>query len=231
MTRHMQNPFSHTEGAIHYDISTELFFCLLQLYRDFSKKQAGFELTKYYELYLQTSENKRILSALLTPKSNLSRYLKSYHFDYDIEHKKQIFDVYDEIWHLPASEYRWKDEAFLHDLIVPATLLRFFYLTYQTFVHENKSGLALRWQGYTVAFLGDAPLMALAIYPGTYQNDWFDGDVAGLEGYVISDLSRNFIVESNVHIWGMLKTRNDDEAIERKRQNKRLNKKLRKQNR
>ena len=52
MTRSMHNPFKYLEGARHYYISTELFFCLIKLYRDFSKKQAGFELTKYYELYL-----------------------------------------------------------------------------------------------------------------------------------------------------------------------------------
>ena len=68
MTKHMHNPFEYREGAIYYEISTELFFCLIKLYRDFSNKRAGFELTKYYELYLQTSENKRVLSALLTPK-------------------------------------------------------------------------------------------------------------------------------------------------------------------
>ena len=49
MTRHMNNPFKRLEGARHYSISTELFFCLIKLYRDCSKKRAGFELAKYYE--------------------------------------------------------------------------------------------------------------------------------------------------------------------------------------
>ena len=29
MTRHMNNPFKRLEGARHYSISTELFFCLI----------------------------------------------------------------------------------------------------------------------------------------------------------------------------------------------------------
>ena len=231
MTRHMNNPFKRLEGARHYSISTELFFCLIKLYHDFSNKRAGFELTNYYELYLQISENKRVLSALLTPQSKFSDDLESYHFDYDIVNQKQIVHANDDIWHLPASGYRWKDEAFLQNLIMPATLLKFFYVTYLTFVHENKTGLALRWQGYTVAFLGDEPLMALAIYPGTYQNDWFAGEIAGLEGYVISDLKRNFIVKSNVRIWGILNAVYVDDVAERKKKNKRLNKQLRKQSR
>ena len=73
--------------------------------------------------------------------------------------------------------------------------------------------------------------MALAIYPGTYQNDWFAGEIAGLEGYVISDLNRNFIVKSNVRIWGILNAVYVDDVAERKKKNKRLNKQLRKQSR
>ena len=231
MTRHMNNPFKHLEGARHYYISTELFFCLIKLYRDFSNKRAGFELTKYYELYLQSSENKKVLSALLTPKSKFSDDLESYHFDYDIVNQKQIIDAHDDIWHLPVSEYTWKDDDNIHDLIVPASVLNFVYLTYQTFLHENKTGLALIWQGYSLAFLGDEPLMALAVYPGHDQGDWFAGDLAGLEGYVISDLKRNYIVKSNVRIWGVLNAVYEDQVAARKRQNKRLNKQLRKQNR
>lgn len=231
MTRHMHNPFRREDGAQVYDLSAELFFCLLQLYRDFSNKRAGFELTAYYELYLQVSENKRVLNALFTPKSNLSAYLESYDFAYDIANQKQVIDVHDEIWGLSISEYTWSDDALLHDLIVSATMLKNLYLSYQTFLHQNKTGLALRWQGYTLAFLGEEPLMAMAIYPGHDQGDWFAGDVAGLEGYVISDLKRDNILESNVRIWGGLHAVYTDEAAARKRENKRLNKKLRKQSR
>ena len=202
MTKHMHNPFEYREGAIYYEISTELFFCLIKLYRDFFNKRAGFELTQYYELYLQTSENKRVLSALLTPKSKFSDDLESYHFNYDIVNQQQIIDAHDDIWHLPVSEYTWKDDDNIQDLIVPASVLNFVYLTYQTFLRENKTGLSLRWQGYSLAFLGDEPLMALAVYPGRDQNDWMYGELGGLEGYVISDLKRNFIVKSNVRIWG-----------------------------
>lgn len=232
MTRHMHNPFEYREGASYYCISTEIFFCLLQLYDDFSKQRAGFDLTIYYDLYLQISENKRILSALLTPKESLTQYLDAYRFDYDIVRQQQIVDAKDEIWTLPLSTHTWKDHDSFNDLIVPATLLKHWYLTYKTFVLKNKSGLALRWQGYSVAFLGDEPLMAVAVYPGCYQNDRMNGDLAGLEGYVISDLEHDSTLRSNVQIWGMLKKpRNEQEVIDRKKQNKRLNKKLRKQSR
>ena len=235
MTRHMNNPFKRLEGARHYSISTELFFCLIKLYRDFSNKRAGFELTKYYELYLQSSENKKVSSALLTPKSKFSDDLESYHFDYDIVNQKQIIDAHDDIWHLPVSEYTWNDDDNIQDLIVPASVLNFVYLTYQTFLHENKTGLSLRWQGYSLAFLGDEPLMALAVYPAMEPGKWMEGVLGGLEGNVIYDLQRDFIVKSEVRIWGMpeekIQIQVDEDAIERKRQNKRLNKQLRKQNR
>ena len=56
MTRHIPNPFRYEDGAEVYDLSAELFFCLLQLYLDFSNKHAGFELTAYYDLYIQISD-------------------------------------------------------------------------------------------------------------------------------------------------------------------------------
>ena len=231
MTRHMHNPFRSEDGAEVYDLSAELFFCLPQLYRDFSNKCAGFELTAYYELYLDVSENKRLLNALFTPKYNLSDYLESYDFTYDIAHQKQIdhaqvaLKAIQEHLHI----YNYKDN--MNELIVPASMLKNLYLSYQTFMYKNETGLALCWQGYTLAFLGEEPLMAMAIYPGHDQGDWFAGEIAGLEGYVTFDLKQDTIVKSNVHIWGVLKTRNEDEAAERKRENKRLNKKIRKQNR
>ena len=157
--------------------------------------------------------------------------MESYHFNYDIVNQQQIIDAHDDIWHLPVSEYTWKDDDNIQDLIVPASVLNFVYLTYQTFLHENKTGLSLRWQGYSLAFLGDEPLMALAVYPGHDQNDWMYGELGGLEGYVISDLKRNFIVKSNVRIWGILNAVYEDQVAARKRQNKRINKQLRKQNR
>ena len=171
---------------------------------------------------------KKVLSALLTPKSKFSDDLESYHFDYDIVNQKQITD---DIWHLPVSEYTWKDDDNIQDLIVPATMLKNLYLSYKTFLYKNKTGYSLAWQGYTLAFLGEEPLMAMAIYPGNYQNDWMNGELGGLHGYVTYDLKQDTIVKSYVHIWGMLKTRNEEEAAARKRQNKRLNKQLRKQSR
>ena len=64
---------------------------------------------------------------------------------------------------------------------------------------------------------------------------WMEGVLGGLEGNVIYDLQRDFIVKSEVRIWGMpeekIQIQVDEDAIERKRQNKRLNKQLRKQNR
>lgn len=231
MTTHISNPFRHEDGAEVYDLSAELFFCLLQLYQDFSKKQAGFELTKYYEIYLQVFQNKRVLSALFTPKSNLSAYLESYRFDYDITNQKQIDNFQPSFQALPEPLhfYRFKDN--FSDLIVPATMLKNLYLSYKTFLYKNKTGYSLTWQGYTLAFLGDEPLMAMAIYPGNYQNDWMNGELGGLHGYVIYDLKQDTIVKSYVHIWGMLKTRNEEGAAARKRQNKRINKQLRKQSR
>lgn len=56
MTRKIRNPISRVEDATDYVITTELFFCLLQLYLDFSNKHAGFELTAYYDLYIQISD-------------------------------------------------------------------------------------------------------------------------------------------------------------------------------
>lgn len=231
MTRHINNPFRYEEGAQIYDLSAELFFCLLQLYLDFSNKHAGFELTAYYELYLDISENKRVLNALFTPKSNLSCYLQSYDFTYDIVNQKQIDSAQVALKALQEHLHIYNFMDHINELIVPATMLKNLYLSYQTFLRQNKTGLALRWQGYTLAFLGEEPLMAMAIYPGTNQNDWMNGDLGGLHGYVMYDLKCDLVLKSNVHIWGVLKTRNEDEAAERKRENKRLNKKIRKQNR
>lgn len=231
MTRHMHNPFRREDGAQVYDLSAELFFCLLQLYRDFSNKRAGFELTAYYELYLQVSENKRVLNALFTPKSNLSAYLESYRFDYDIVHQKQIDHFQPSFQALPEPLHFYRFTDHFSDLIIPATILKNLYLSYQTFLHQNKTGLPLRWHSYSMAFLGNEPLMAVAIYPASDPDHWMNGTLGGLEGNVIYDLKRDTIVKSNVRIWGVLKTRNEDEAAARKRENKRLNKKLRKQSR
>lgn len=195
MTRHLQNPFAYIEGAKNYNISIAMVQCLLQLYQDFSAKRAGFELSHYYELYLQVSENKRVLSALLTPKENLTAYLEIYHFDYDVVNQTQIFDGQHEVWHLPFISHTGIIYDDFQGLIIPALMLQKFYLCYKAFVFENKTGLPLAWHGYHLAFLSDAPLMAFAIYPAIDPDDWMGGVLGGLEGYVVYDLAQDLLIE------------------------------------
>ncbi len=195
MTRHLQNPFAEKEGVRNYDISIAMVQCLQQLYQDFLAKRAGFELGQYYELYLNVSENKRVLSALFTPKPNLTAYLESYTFDYDIVNQKQILDLEDGIWNLPLDSIIWKHRDDFQDLIVPAVMLKSFYQIYKAFLHENTTGLPLAWHGYSLAFLGDASLMALTIYPAVDPDDWMGGVLGGLEGYVVYDLAQDLLIE------------------------------------
>lgn len=226
MTRHIRDPISRAEHAKKYAISAEMFFCLIKIYRDFSKKQAGFELIKYYELYLQVLKNKRILSILLTPKSNLTAYLESYSFDYDIVNQQQILDSKHELWDLALADNFEHDHGNFQDLVVPAVMLKKIYQAYQIFIHENNTGLPLLWHHYHVAFLADEWLMALEIYPATDVESWMKGDLGGLQGYVMFDLGKDQLLDYMISTFP--KSAGYLHREHRKRQS-RLNQKLKKQ--
>ena len=194
MTRKIRNPISRAEDATDYVITTELFFCLLQLYLDFSNQRAGFELTAYYELYLDLSENKRVLNALFTPKSHLSAYLKSHDFAYDIAHQKRI-ERTDPIWTESPIQLVWDTHVNFQDLIVPAVMLKKIYQAYQILLLKNTTKFPLAWHHYHLAFLGDEPLMALEIYPVIDSQSWMKGVAGGLQGYVTCDLEKDNLLD------------------------------------
>ena len=195
MTRKIRNPISRAEDATDYVITTELFFCLLQLYLDFSNQRAGFELTAYYELYLDLSENKRVLNALFTPKSHLSEYLESYDFAYDIAHQKRIDHAQVALKAIQEDLHIYNCKDNIHEFIVPATMLKKIYQAYQILLHKNTTKFPLAWHRYHLAFLGDEPLMALEIYPVTDVESWMKGEVGGLQGYVTCDLEKDNLLD------------------------------------
>ena len=201
MTKHIHNPFRSEEGAEVYDLSAGMFFCLVQLYRDFSRRHPGFELSQYYEIYLQTSKNKCVLDATLLPKVGFESFFQAQRYYYDIKTQAQIDESKHEAWHAPLDQLNVHDG--FNELLAPASLLYKIYMTYRQFVLKNVTGLPLAWHSFELALLGDEPLMSLAIYPAIEPGQWMEGVLGGLEGYMTFDLKRDLVLESNIRVWGM----------------------------
>ena len=200
--------------------------CLIKLYEDFSKREPRFELSRYYDVYLEVTPNKKILKALFSVHRNYKKYLlNTISYCYDIEQKVLICDEASDLFEEQIDEVRCDFEDSLDGVVSPAMILKMIKQAWTYFVQHNERGAPLQFHTFGLTFFRDNDLFVVLAQPGVGRNpeDWMYGVVSGIQSYLVFDqMTLKIIKKYHLH------TRSDylkHSYQEKRRINARLNRK------
>lgn len=226
MTVDFRHPLYHQATASNFFITADLFLCLIKLYEDFSKREPRFELSRYYDIYLEVTPNKKILKALFSVHNNYEKYLlNTISYCYDIEKKVLICDEASDLFEEQIDEVRCDFEDNLDGIVSPAMILKMIKQAWKYFVQHNERGAPLQFHTFGLTFFSDNDLFVVLAQPsvGPDPDDWMYGVVSGIQSYLFFDLITLKIIKK-YH----LRTRNDyfkHNYQKKRRVNARINRK------
>lgn len=226
MTVDFRHPLYHQATASNFFITADLFLCLIKLYEDFSKREPRFELSCYYDVYLEVTPNKKILKALFSVHRNYEKYLlNTISYCYDIENKVLIYDGASDLFEEKNNRVRCDFEDNLDGVVSPAIILKMIKQAWKYFVQHNGRGASLQFHVFGLTFFSDNDLFVVLAQPsvGPGPDDWMYGVVSGIQSYLVFDLMTLKIIKK-YH----LHTRNDylkHNYQKKRRVNARINRK------
>ena len=196
------------------------------LYEDFSKREPCFELSRYYDVYLEVTPDKKILKALFAVHDNYAEYLlNTISYCYDIENKVLIYDGASDLFEEKNNRVICYFDDKLDGVVSPAIILKMIKQAWRYFVQHNERGTSLQFHVFGLTFFSDNDLFVVLAQPGAGSgpDDWMYGGVSGIQSYLFFDLITLKIIKT-YH----LQTRNDYLKLnyqKKRRVNARINRK------
>lgn len=189
MTVDFRHPLYHEKAASNFFITADLFLCLIKVYEDFSQLEPSFELTRYYDVYLEVTPNKKILKVLFSVHNNYEKYLlNTISYFYDIERKRLLSendkDALEEKIDIVRSDFQDN----LNGIVCPAIILKMIKQAWRYFIQHNERGAPLKLHAFGFTFFSDRNLFIILVQPWIDPIDWMNGTVEGIESYLFFDL-------------------------------------------
>ena len=192
----------------------------------FSNRESSFELSRYYDVYLEVTPNKKILKALFSVHNNYEKYLlNTIFYCYDIKKKVFIYDDASDLFEEQIDEVRCDFEDNLDGVVSPAITLKMIKQAGKYFVQHNERGAPRLFHTFVLTFFSDNDLFVVLAQPsvGPDPEDWMFGVISGIQCYLVFDLMSLKIIKK-YH----LRTRNDyfkHNYQKKRRVNARINRK------
>lgn len=193
--RDFHHPLEGKENGQDCFLSANLFFCLLQVYRDFLKSSPWGDAIRYYDVYIEVGANKKVLTVLLSVKPEYVDVLPSgeYHAYHIQGQKCEQGD---------ALKQRLSEEKDPHDfslednfghLTCSAVMLKQLDQAYRIFLHKSQNKVSLRLNRFRLTLFRDNSTFVVLTQSWLWTNpdDWMDyEELDGVDDYVIFDLNR-----------------------------------------
>lgn len=189
------HPLEGKENGQDCFLSADLFFCLLQVYRDFLKAFPWGDAIRYYDVYLEVSANKKVLTVLLSVKPEYVDLLPSgeYHAYHIQGQKREQGDALQQRLNEEKDPHDFYLEDNFGSLTSSAVMLKQLDQAYRIFLHKSQNKVSLRLNRFGLTVFRDNSTFVVLTQSWLWTNpdDWMDYELLdGVDAYVIFDLHR-----------------------------------------
>ena len=175
-------------------LSADLFFCLLQAYRDFLKLHPFGDAIRYYDIYVEVSSNKKVLMVLFMVQEKYENFFPAMHtLNYALQQQSRIISaqVLAELLAEELDPHHFSIEDAFGSLACSAVMLKQLNQAYRIFLYKSQSKVSLRLNRFGLTLFRDGSTFVELTQSWLWINpdDWMDYEqLDGVDDYVIFDL-------------------------------------------